>query len=641
MTDRFHLHRPRVVPTVLLAAFLLAGGAGLVGCDKVSKAFSRSTIPSIGQPLPYSANVEFDPSLAKSRLQFTNACNSPQELPVGEDLESTLLQAAAQTFKTVYHSGNKPGSAKPDYDIKFGLQNSGLQIQTDGIYDRLPAELTIEMVALYRDSTGKVLAEQPFSITRKEKLILEPTQHRCHYVNTDSIMHDSSVTLAMQFARYTRGMLDPNNAYAMPGAGPQGQDAPAPMPAPVPPIPSPVASSPAAPTGVSFKATVLDESGNQALERGERMKVRVDLVNAGHSATRHLSATLSGTPELIGQFPATTLPVGSLQPGESRSLEFVATVPAGLTASAASLTVSVTDGVAAAAPAQTLSIATKAGAAGFAGAAAAANLFDNVDEVPAAAAGFQRPATYVIAIGISSYRDPLVPGRKFAAQDAELLADYFRAAGGVPAANIRVLQDRKALRPDIEEAILDWVAPRAKADSTVILYFAGQTAVAADGEPFLMPYEGGKSGTARLYPLKDLQAALSKLKVRQSLLIVDAGVLRLGKDAKGKPAPPRWDGDDASVIRLIGAPGLQSGLEPDELKHGLYTYYLLRGLKGEADADKNAEVTLGELAGFLKKSVPGAAKDQFRQEQRPAVFPPFSATSPAASLPLSKPGRMP
>lgn len=617
-----------LVPCVVLAA---------TGCDKVSKAFTRSTIPSLGPPLPYTVKLEFDPALTKNRLQYTNACNSPQELRVGEDLESTLLQAAHQTFKAVHFDAKTtPAGTKPDLEVRIGLLQSGLEIQTDGVYDRLPADLTLELGTVFRDATGKVVSEKNFPIRRQERLFLEPTQHRCLYVNSDSLVHDASVSLAIQFIKHARAILDPDGQYsaAAPGAQPGAPSAPEPLPMPVAPIVQAGPPVPANP-GLSFKATVLDENSNAVLESGERVKVRVDLVNAGRIPVRDVAVTLTGTPALIGQFPATTLPVGLLQPGESRSIEFVATIPPAMPAQQARLHVAVTDASGSGGPPpQSFTTALQAGSAGTAATAGGDLVFIDVDQVPGAMADFQRPQTHLLAVGIGAYRDPLVPTRKFAAQDAELVASYFKTLGGVPAANVRVLQDRKALRPDMEEAILDWLPPRLTPDSVVIVYFAGQALVSPTGETFLLPYEGGTASTTRLYPLKDLQAALAKLNAQQVVLIFDGALLRLGKDAKTKA--PQWNVGGGTLVRLIGATGFQPGLEPDQLKHGLFTYYLLRGLKGEADANHDGNVTLGELAAFVRQTVPAAAKSQFKQDQRPSVFPALTPSSKAASLPLAR-----
>ncbi|MBI4402351.1 MAG: hypothetical protein HY581_12060 [Nitrospirae bacterium] len=602
----------------VLAVVLLA--TLLAGCEKLAAGFGRATIPDMGPRLPVSAKIEFDPSLSNAILKYSDACNSPRELRLGAELESNLLQAANQTFQTVSFPGSAPVNVKPDVEIRFALQQSGLELRTDNVYDRLPAELTVEAVVVFRDPSGKVLQERPLKTTRRERILLEPTQKRCEYASMDAFLYDTTVAVAIQFAREARALLDPGSQAAQAGQGsPQEPGQP-----PSPGVPA-----------LSFKATILDENGNLVLESGERVRVRVDLVNTGVGAASGVSVTLAGTPAVIAQFPATTLPVGALRPGESRSVEFSATLPQSVPAQRAELSVSVSEASGGGSPAaQTLVVAMRP--AGGVGVQAASGLYDNVDQVPAASAGFQRPETHLVAIGIGAYRDQRPPARKYAARDAELVAAYFQALGGIPAANVRVLQDRKALRPDIEEALQDWLPPRVTADSVVIVYFAGQAMVAPSGETYLVPYEGGTSAS-RFYPLKELQAALTTLKTRHTLLIFDGSVSRLGRDTRSKSKAPQWDAGGRDIVRLISTTGLQSGLEPEKLRHGLFTYYLLRGLKGEADSNRDGEVTLGELATFLGQAVPSAAKSEFNQEQRPLVSPAISPTSKSAGLMLTKP----
>jgi len=81
---------------------------------------------------------------------------------------------------------------------------------------------------------------------------------------------------------------------------------------------------------------------------------------------------------------------------------------------------------------------------------------------------------------------------------------------------------------------------------------------------------------------------------------------------------------------------LTKGLEDDQHRHGLFTYYLLKGLRGEADTNRNGTVTFGELAGYVRQKVAWAAKTQFNQEQRPLLVPPLTPDDTAASLVLTK-----
>jgi uncharacterized caspase-like protein len=77
-------------------------------------------------------------------------------------------------------------------------------------------------------------------------------------------------------------------------------------------------------------------------------------------------------------------------------------------------------------------------------------------------------------------------------------------------------------------------------------------------------------------------------------------------------------------------------LEDDQHRHGLFTYYLLRALRGEADTNRDGDVTLGETATYLSQKVLWASKARMNQEQRPFAVPAIRPTDPSAALILTK-----
>jgi hypothetical protein len=132
-----------------------------------------------------------------------------------------------------------------------------------------------------------------------------------------------------------------------------------------------------------------------------------------------------------------------------------------------------------------------------------------------------------------------------------------------------------------------------------------------------------------------MESAFAKLKTKQILFIFNGLVTRLPLKAHAKPAVPQWGFEGKNKIRLIGGEELQQGLEDSWHRHGLFTYYLLQGLQGEADTNWDNDVTLGELTGYVRQKVAWAAKTQFDQELRPLVLPPLKPDDPAASLALT------
>jgi caspase domain-containing protein len=447
-------------------------------------------------------------------------------------------------------------------------------------------------------------------------------QRYCDYI-FEPFRSNAIVEFAAKYAAETRSVFEPEVETASPTEVPAGQ----PSQAKALPAPLPLSDARSAAAGLSFKAKILDENSNMILEGGERVRIHIDVVNSGPQAVPNIAASITGHEMLTAQFPATTLPVGTLQPGDSKSLDFVATLPQSLQAEQAELSVTV------------IELATKTGPPSQTLVAALGprgTKSDDIDQIPTLATAFQQPDHYLVATGLSTYRDPAVPTRKYASLDAQMITRYFQSLGGIPAANMRLLQDRKALRSDLEEALLDWLPARITKNSTVILYFSGQALVTSTGETFLILYDGSTAATSRLYPLKDLEAALSRLKVKQKVFIFDGSILKLDGDRHPKTQGPLWHASTESMVRLIGTSGLGKSLESDTFRHGLFTYSLLRGLRGDADTNRNGEVTLGELTAYVNQEVPSIARTTLHQDQRPQVIPPLRATDRLADLVLTK-----
>lgn len=603
---------------VFLLSLIIAVG-GLEGCEKVTSAFQRTPLPDLGPRLPNSVKLTFDPSFTNLKMQYIDGCNSPHELNVGEDFESIMIDAAAKNFTAVTVTGGIAAPVQPDTEIIVTLQRSGFKLWADGVYDRVPADMTLETLLTFKDSEGKDLGQRTVSITHQQRLILETSQRRCDYGNIGEFVHDAGIALSTQFMRAARTQV------AVAG-GPTPARAATSSANPTPPTTAiPVQGHRSA---LSFKATMLDENRNLVFEGGERILVRIGLVNGGEQELLGVTASLTGTASVLAQFSTTTLVIGRLQPGQSRSIEFVATLPQSVQRQKAEIHVTVSDaGAHAQPPTQTLVLSIQPTEMNA----------DSVDTIPVVATEFRQPHTYMISIGIGSYRDQRIPSRKFAPSDAEMVARYFQTLGGLPASNVRLLQDRQAVRSNIDEALLDWLPAHMNKDAVVLVYFAGLAAVSSTGETFLVPYDGNATTTTPAYPLKNLEAALSRLHAKQRVFLFEGSVLRMEPGHRTTSVLPQWNPTGSSTLHLIiGTSGIGHGLEDDQHQHGLFTYYLLRALRGEADTNRDGDVTLGETVTYLTQKVRWASKTHLHQEQRPFSAPAILPTDPSAALILTR-----
>ena len=618
-----------------------AGSAGLLLVVLLVASCTKQELPDLGPRLSQTAALELSPSLLAAKAEYTDNCGHMQIVEVGSTLQDKIFESVNRTFASVV----RPGSGiKPDIVIRVNLVQSSFILRMDGIYDRADTDMQLGGLVSLVDQKGTVSGEQEVQVTQKGRVRIVPVQKNCDYL-VDDFIEDAAREFAYKVSEVSRRQLvsarataaAPTAAAPSPAApspavpsaaasaamATQAAVAPAAIPVPVPTRPTTTAG-----TALSFKATLLDDNGNLIFEGGERIRVRVDVVNSGPQDLQNVTAILSGPPGLLAQFPATTLSAGRLQPGQSRSLEFVATLPQNVQPQKAEFQVAVVDPATATPPSQALSLSIHA----------TGLKSDDVDQVPAMPVGFKRPHTYLVSIGIGSYRDQQLSVRKYAAADAELLTSYFQAVGGVPASNVRLLQDWKALRPDIDETLMDWLPGHMNKDAVVIVYFAGLATVAPNGEVFLVPYDGSVATSSRSLPLKDLEAALTRLKAKQTLFVFDGMVARLGtgSDSRPKAVLPQWNPSGSSTVHLIATNGVGRVVEDEDHRHGLFTYYLLRALRGESDVNRDGEVTLGEAAAYLNQKVLWASKTQYGQEQRPAVVPPLKASDPASAIALAK-----
>lgn len=265
------------------------------------------------------------------------------------------------------------------------------------------------------------------------------------------------------------------------------------------------------------------------------------------------------------------------------------------------------------------------------------------------------PDAYALVIGVSSY--PKFPGDqqlKYPAADASLFAEFLESSqgGGFPARQVRVLTDSAATRENIYRA-MQWIGSQAREQDVVYVFFAGHGIKdETDDAVYLMPYDANPSNPAALGIRADLflEEIRRRFSARQVIAFIDAcysgaalnpgGVAR-GNDNIVSELRRLWANafNDESLIRMafISARPGQLSWESESLRHGLFTWYLVHGLKGAADSPpRDGIVRAGELSRFLEDSVEAFSVRTFRREQTPVVSPYFRPDFPLAYLPASQ-----
>jgi len=222
---------------------------------------------------------------------------------------------------------------------------------------------------------------------------------------------------------------------------------------------------------------------------------------------------------------------------------------------------------------------------------------------------------YAVVIGVEKYQS--LPAAPFARRDAETMRAHLGALG-YPAQNIALLTDAQATGNKMKSYLESWLPKNVKPNSKVLFYFSGHGAPDPDTKQgYLVPWDGDPQFISDTgYPLKRLYKQLNDLKVRQVVVAMDSCFSGAGGRsvlAKGaRPLVARLEDNPADlgkVVVLEAAGGEEVTGEEESQGHGLFTYYLLKGLN-----EKAGQGSVGQLYGYLKPKVEAAARQGNRSQ---------------------------
>jgi len=237
-------------------------------------------------------------------------------------------------------------------------------------------------------------------------------------------------------------------------------------------------------------------------------------------------------------------------------------------------------------------------------------------------------SAYAIVIGIEDYRQKL-PKADFAVSDARLVSEYFTKVMGYPEENIVLLTNDKALQSDLAKYFEKWLHNNVEKDGTVFIYYSGHGAPnPKTGDAFLVPYDGDPTFIAETgYSLKRMYEALGKLPAKEIIVALDSCFSGAGGRsviAKGaRPLVMNIQTGTAlpkNMTVLSASSGEQISSTYDEKGHGLFTYFLLKGIKNEDVLNPDGSLRMDDLYDYLKPQVERIARKQYNNEQTPQIM---------------------
>ena len=218
--------------------------------------------------------------------------------------------------------------------------------------------------------------------------------------------------------------------------------------------------------------------------------------------------------------------------------------------------------------------------------------------VPEPGAPDLRPNLYVLAVGVSQYRNPAIR-LDFAAKDATDFAAAFKAQEGglYRKVVVKLLTDDKAKRDDLLDG-LEWIRRELTARDVGMVFLAGHGVNDSDGVYYYLPQDVEIDKLKRTGVIfTEIRNTLASLPGK-ALFFVDTchagNILGTGRRA----IAPDLTGvvnelasAENGVIVFAASTGRQTSSESAEWGNGVFTKSVIEGVSGRADSLRSGRVT--------------------------------------------------
>ncbi len=255
------------------------------------------------------------------------------------------------------------------------------------------------------------------------------------------------------------------------------------------------------------------------------------------------------------------------------------------------------------------------------------------------------PRSYAVIVGISRYQKlPENWQLQFPERDAQSIYTIAISpeGGNFKQENVHVLTGAKATLANVRHEIGEWLPSVAKDGDRVLIYFAGHGLV-YQGKGYLAPYDIDLTKiTSTAYPMDELGAVIgSKIHATSKILLTDACHSGAISPEDTESLNGTLADLNKSLFSFTASRARERSFESPDLEggHGVFTYYVVKGMGGAADVSRDGVVTADELSEYVREEVRKATNGQQTPTSDRANFDPnmLLAYVPSNAAPATAP----
>ncbi len=225
----------------------------------------------------------------------------------------------------------------------------------------------------------------------------------------------------------------------------------------------------------------------------------------------------------------------------------------------------------------------------------------------------KNPNALAVVFGVEDYKN--VSAVTFARRDASYIKEYFHKTLGIPADMIYYKTDDDVTKGEFDKVFSKdgWLDKRIKKEgkTNVFIYYAGHGAPEIkENKAYLIPYDGDPNYASQTgYALDVLYANLENLKARSVTVFLDACFTGANRESEillagARPMFMEVNPSAAGNITIFSAAsGKEISSAWPEKRHGLFSYFLMKGMRGDGDANNDGQLTMDELGSYIQSNV--------------------------------------
>jgi len=209
---------------------------------------------------------------------------------------------------------------------------------------------------------------------------------------------------------------------------------------------------------------------------------------------------------------------------------------------------------------------------------------------------------WAIVVGVAAYDH--MPVLRYTDDDAYRFYAFLKSmeGGALPDEQVRILIDEEASRNNILGAMQE-IFDQAGPNDLVIFYFSGH---GLNGSFLPIDFDGFNNKISH----DEIAAAFNKCRAKYKLCLADAchsGSILAMRSGEGDPVLTQYYQTLAKSVSgtalIMSSKADETSLESAGLRQGVFSHFLIRGLKGEADVNNDKIVNVEEIYQYVNRNV--------------------------------------